>query len=142
MQKLTHRQLEILADAPSDARQAIAWLAALKHAPILFAFAVDVLRAKMEHFDTVLRPSDYEDFWDAQVTHHPELTRLSSSTRVKIRTVLMNMLREAGIMEMDDGLSFGRPVLPPDVLEAILSDDSKWLAGFLVPDDEVKLLTR
>ncbi len=142
LQKLTCRELEILAQATSDARQAIAWLAALKHAPIIYAFAVEVLRTKLEHLDPVLRPSDYEGFWELEVTRHPELARLTPSTKVKIRSVIMTMVREAGIMQAGDSLVFNRPVLPPDVLDAIVSDEPKWLAGFLVPDDEIKALMR
>lgn len=115
----------------------------LKHSPFVFAFAAGVLRAKLERLDTVIRPSDYEGFFDSQVAEHPELARLTESTRVKIRRVLMTMLREAGIIiEPGKNLTFSRPVIPPEVLDAIVSDNPSWLAGFLVPAAEIESLVK
>jgi hypothetical protein len=143
LQTLTPRQLEILAQAPSDARRAVAWLAVLKHTAYVFEFAAEVLRPKLEHLDTVIRPSDYEGFFDTQVAEHPELADLTASTRVKIRNVLLVMLHEAGIITgPDKDLTFARPIIPPEVLDAIVSDDPRWLAGFLVPDGEIRSLAR
>jgi hypothetical protein len=143
LQTLTQRQLDILAHSPSNARRAVAWLAVLKHSPFVFVFATGVLRVKLEHLDTVIRPSDYEGFFDSQVAEHPELARLTESTRVKIRRVLLTMLREAGIIiEPGKGLAFDRPVIPPEVFEAIASDNPSWLAGFLVPAAEIESLVK
>jgi hypothetical protein len=143
LQTLTARQLDILAHATHDARRAIAWLAVLKHSPFVFAFAAGVLRVKYEQLDAVLRPSDYERFFEAQALQHPELARLKASTQGKIRRVIITMLREAGIIAPEGGeLAFSRPLPPPDALDAIAADDPRWLAGFLVPDAEIISLAR
>jgi hypothetical protein len=137
-QSLTLPQIEILASAPLDSRRSMAWLSVLKHCTFLFDFAAQVLRGKIADLDPVIRPSDYENFVAAQAGDHPQLASLSASTREKIRRVTKTILREAGILD-DTGavLALQRPVLPPDVLKAILCDDRKWLAGFLVPDAEI-----
>lgn len=138
LQTLTLQQIEILATAPLDSRVAIAWLSVLKHSTFVFDFSAEVLRGKIEDQDPVMRPSDYENFVTAQAGAHPKLVRLASTTKEKIRRVMKTMLREAGILDDTDGmLTLHRPVLPPDVLTAILSDNRKWLAGFLVPEAEI-----
>jgi hypothetical protein len=138
LQMLTMKQIEILATAPLDGRRAIAWLSVLKHSIFVFNFAAEVLRGKIEDMDPVIRPSDYENFVAAQMGAHPEVARLSTNTKEKIRRVTKTMLREAGILGDRNGpLTLRRPILPPDVVTAIVSDNRKWLAGFLVPDAEI-----
>jgi hypothetical protein len=51
---------------------------------------------------------------------------------------MFKMLREAGILPIDDNdFTISRPVLPPEALNVIRMDDPAWLAGFLVPDEEI-----
>ena len=142
LQTLTNEQLHLLISAPSDSAMAMAWLAVCKYSAFIFDFAAQVLRAKLELLDPVLRPADYEAFVTDHSPEHPELDQLFPSTKTKIRTVLMTMLREVNILVLDrQGLLIQRPLLPPDVLAAILADNRRWLAGFLVPDDEIITLT-
>ncbi len=143
LQTLTPRQIAILPNAPADSRVAIVWLAACKDSSFVFDFTADVLRSKIENMDPVMRPSDYEGFLAVQCAAHSKVASLSPATQVKLRGVLRNMLREVGILgrKLNDD-TIHRPVVPPDVQEAILADDSSLLACFLVPDDEIKALRK
>ena len=138
VQLLTLQQIEILAKAPSDSRVAVVWLSMLKRSAFVFEFAAEVLRAKLQTMDTILRPSDYEAFHVAKSAGHPELAGLTSASQVKVKQVLLTMLHEVGILAAS-GLNnrISRPVVPHDVLAAILADNRRWLAGFLVPDAEI-----
>jgi hypothetical protein len=138
LERLTQDQLCLLATATSDDRAAMAWLAACKHIPLVFDFAAQVLREKLAAHDPVLRLSDYEGFLDHQSASHPELAALAATSKSKIRQVLRLMLIEVGLLV--DGTALGtiqRPVLSPAVMQAITSDNLRWLAGFLVPDPEI-----
>jgi hypothetical protein len=138
LQTLTQLQIEIMDNAPADSRTAIAWLSVLKHSPFVFDFASEVLRTKLENHDDVLRPSDYENYFHAKSVSHQELASLQPATQTKIQRVLKTMLREAGILgQSPKDNSLKRPLLPPEVLSAILADNRRWLAGFLVPDNEI-----
>jgi len=140
LQSLTAEQVKIMAQATEDDRIAIAWLAAMKHSAILFDFAAEVLREKLALHDPVLRPSDYETFVHQQSASHPQLTELSALSRNKIRQVLLNMLSEAGILKNGPGMgTIHRPVLSPQLVQVISADNSRRLAGFLVPDSEISL---
>lgn len=138
VQTLTPNQIEILASAPSDSRTAITWLSMLKRSSFVFEFAAEVVRTKLETVDPVLRPSDYETFWAVKSASHPELLTLTSTSQVKIRSMLFAMMREAGLLlSSPQGDMFCRPVIPHDVQVAIIADNRLWLAGFLVPDNEI-----
>ncbi len=138
LQELTPGQLRLILDSTTDVRTAVAWLAAVKHSTILFDFTAEVLRAKLETRDMVLRASDYERFIEEKLPRHPELGHLAASSSTKIRRVLLLMLREAGLLGAGSDLgTIQRPILPAPLEDAIRSDDPKWLAVFLLSDREI-----
>lgn len=138
---LSEAQLILLVEATAEDRAAIVWLAALKHSVFIFEFAAEVLRGKLAAHDPVLRHSDYESYVGAESVAHPELAQLTESSKGKIRRVLMRMLAEAGLLAKGAALgTIHRPVLSPAVVQAVTADDSRWLAGFLVPDTEIERL--
>ena len=116
----------------------MAWLAVCKSIQVAYEFAVDVMREKLAVHDPTLRHSDYEAFVENQSIAHPQLAKLAIVSRNKIRQVLLLMLSEAGLLL--DGPDLGviqRPILSQAVVRAITSDNPDWLAGFLVPDQEI-----
>jgi DNA-binding MarR family transcriptional regulator len=138
---LTDEQIALLTEAPAEDRAAMAWLGAIKRSRFLLEFAAELLRDKLAAHDPVLRRSDYEGFVEARSVAHPELTRLTPASRAKIRSVLLRMLTEAGLLR--GGAELGaiqRPVLSPLVAGSIVADDPRWLAGFLVPETEIAAL--
>jgi hypothetical protein len=135
---LTEDQLILLATGTAEDRSAMAWLAAIKHISFAFEFASEVLREKLTTQDPVLRPSDYESFVEHKASSHPELVKLTNTSRYKVRQILLRMLTEAGLLTEGTALgTISRPVLSPLALKTITSDDSMWLAAFLVPDIEI-----
>lgn len=138
LRRLTPAQIHLAAAGNAEERVAIAWLAALKASSFIHGFASEVLRGKLSSLDPILRASDYETFFEDQGAIHPGIHSLTPSSRAKVRTVLLTMLREAGIAHRDGrNLRIQRPVISPAVLGAIVDDSPKWLAGFLVPDTEI-----
>jgi len=138
LMRLTEDELAILAGENADDRAAIAWLATLKHTPLAFEFATEVLREKLAMHDRVLRRSDYEAFLDSKSLIHSGLNHLKASSRSKIKQVLLLMLSEAGLLSVGTALgTIQRPVLSSAVLRAIKADRPRWLAGFLFSDAEI-----
>lgn len=138
---LTPAQLRLLVTGAGPDRAAIAWLSALKQSAFLFDFAVEVLREKLAGTDQMFRFSDYETFLDTHTLTHPELGELRDSTRVKLRQMLMHMLTEAALLHgRGKAITVQRPLMSAAVLDAIVADDARWLAGFLYTDDEVEAL--
>lgn len=138
LMRLTPTQIDLAAHGIVEERTAIAWLAALKASSFIHAFASELLRGKLVSLDPVVRASDYETFFENQSAIHPEILGLTSSSRTKIRSVLLTMLREAGIGQREGReLRIHRPIVPVSVRAAIVADSPLWLAGFLVPDSEI-----
>jgi hypothetical protein len=136
---LTDEQLELLAHATAEDRAALAWLAACKYNRFVFEFAAEVLRDKLAAHDPVLRHSDYEAYLDTKSLSHPELERITPSSKSKIRQVLFKMLAEAGLLSPGEALGIiQRPVLSPGVDQAVVADTPHWLAAFLISNDEIQ----
>ena len=133
---LTATQLELLAKGANNERIAMTWLAALKRIQLAFDVVVEVLAEKMAGMDPVLRRSDMVAFYEVQERIHPELAKVTPSSQQKIRSTLLNMLREAGLLAGQAGKggvlgTVQRPLLSPDLQELIAADDPIFLAGFL-----------
>ena len=136
LQCLTGPQLQLLAQGTSDERNAMAWLAVLKRIEIAADLTREVLLGKLSSLDPVLRRSDMAAFYEDCERDHPELTTLAPSSQQKVRSALLQMLRDAGLLsgKAGKGGTLGtvqRPLLSPQVQELVTSDDPGLLVGFL-----------
>ena len=137
LQCLNARQMELLAKGTSDERTAMAWLAVLKRIQIAADLASEVLMGKLSSMDSVLRRSDMAAFYEDCERHHPELAALAPSSQQKVRSALLQMVRDAGLLagKAGKGGTLGtvqRPLLSPQAQELVVSDDPAVLAGFLL----------
>jgi hypothetical protein len=137
LQGLTNSQLQLLARGTSEERRAMAWLAVLKRIQIAAELSRDVLLEKLSSLDPVLRRSDMAAFYEDRERGHPELAALAPSSQQKVRSALLQMLRDAGLLagKAGKGGTLGtvqRPLLSPQVQELVGSDDPALLAGFLL----------
>lgn len=136
LQQLSASQLELLAQGSGDERSAMAWLAALKRIPIAQELTRTVLAEKLDGLDPVLRRSDMAAFYELCEREHPELGALAPSSTQKVRSALLQMIRDAGLLlgKAGKGGTLGtvqRPLLSPQVQELLAQDDPALLAGFL-----------
>ncbi len=137
LQGLTIPQLQLLARGTSEERSAMAWLAVLKRIQIAADLSRDLLLEKLGSLDPVLRRSDMAAFYEDRERDHPELAALAPSSQQKVRSALLQMLRDAGLLagKAGKGGTLGtvqRPLLSPQVQELVVSDDPALLVGFLV----------
>ena len=136
LQCLTAPQLQLLARGSSDERSAMAWLAVLKRIQIAADLTRQLLLGKLSGLDPVLRRSDMAVFYEDCERDHPELAALAPSSQQKLRSALLQMLRDAGLLagKAGKGGTLGtvqRPLLSTQVQELVASDDPALLAGFL-----------
>lgn len=149
LQQLSTTQLELLARGTSDERSAMAWLAVLKRIPIAHELTSDLLIEKLCGLDPVLRRSDMAAFYEACEKAHPELARLAPSSQQKVRSALLQMIRDAGLLAGKPGKggtlgTVQRPLLSPKVQELVAEDDPALMVGFLqsTPSPPLKASTR
>ncbi len=98
LQCLTAPQLQLLAKGSSEERTAMAWLAVLKRIQIAADLSREVLLEKLSSLDPVLRRSDMAAFYEERERDHPELAALAPSSQQKVRSALLQMLRDAGLL--------------------------------------------
>jgi hypothetical protein len=138
LQRLNGPQLKLLARGSSDERSAMAWLAVLKRIEIAADLAREVLARKLGSQDPELRRSEMAAFFEDCERDHPELAALAPSSQQKVRSALLQMLRDAGLLVGKGGGKGGtlgtvqRPLLSSQVQELVTSDDPALLAGFLL----------
>lgn len=137
LQRLTEPQLTLLARGSRDDRCSMAWLAVLKRLAIAADLTRDVLEGKLSSLDPVLRRSDMAAFYEACERDHPELAALAVSSQQKVRSALLQMLRDAGLLAGKPGKDgtlglVQRPLLSPQVQVVLEDDDPSLLAGFLL----------
>ena len=137
IQGLTNPQLQLLAQGTTDERTAMAWLAVLKRIQIAADLTREVVPGKLSSLDPVLRRSDMAAFYEDRERDHPELSALAPSSQQKVRSALLQMLRDAGLLagKAGKGGTLGtvhRPFLSPGVQEVVAGDDPALLAGFLL----------
>jgi len=137
LQGLTNPQLQLLAQGTSDERSAMAWLAVLKRIEIAADLTREVLMGKLSSLDPVLRRSDMAAFYEDRERDHPELSALALSSQQKVRSALLQMLRDARLLsgKAGKGGTLGtvqRPLLSPQLQQVVATDDPALLAGFLL----------
>lgn len=136
LQTLTTAQLQLLATGTRDDRTAMTWLAALKRIQLAFDVVQGVLAEKLAGMDPVLRRSDMVAFYETQACYHPELDQVAPSSQQKIRSTILHMLRDAGLLagKAGKGGNLGtvqRPSLSSQAQLVVLEDDPALLSGFL-----------
>lgn len=116
----------------------MAWLPVLKRIQIAAELPPrQTLLDKLSSLDPVLRRSDRAAFYEDCERDHPELAALAPSSQQKVRSALLQMLRDAGLLagKAGKGGTLGtvqRPFLSPQVQELVTGDEPALMAGFLL----------
>ncbi|MCP9915268.1 BrxA family protein [Cyanobium sp. ATX 6F1] len=145
LQTLTPAQMELLARGTSEERRAMAWLAVLKRIQLACDLVQEVLAKKLVGMDPVLRRSEMVAFYDLQERHHPELAKVAPSSQQKIRSTLLHMLREAGLLAGKSGKGGTLGMVQSSSLTAqaqqlVTEDDPALLGGFLLSPPSLRAI--
>ena len=126
LRQLTPAQLDYLLTADRREQNYLLWLAFCQRYRFIYDFAADVIREKFLRLDLNLSYDDYDIFFRNKAEWHPEVARVTETTRKKQRQFLFKILREAELLS-DDGQIL--PVfLSPHLLHLITEDDPAHLA--------------
>lgn len=95
------------------------WVAICRRYPFIAEFAAEVLREKFLNLHYEISTDDYETFFNRKAEWHPELDKLTDSTRQKLRQILFKTMREAGLINNDHTII--PVILSPDFVELLRS---------------------
>ena len=122
MRELSPTQLQLLVEGSLPEKKALLWYAICKRYAFIRDFAAEVVHGKFLSMDLTLDESDYYAFVSRKAERHAELDELKPSTRRKTMTVLLRMLREAGLLSDDHQIV--PLILSERLIEALEPDGS------------------
>ena len=128
---LNQVQLSLLQQGNQDEQIAMVWLGTCKAYRIIREFAVEFVRDRFLTMQMTVAPADFDKFIDSKALWDSTLDDLAESTRTRLRRVVYQMLREAGIVSA--GLV--RPSnLSSSTVAALKSDSAPMYRIFPVSD--------
>lgn len=98
------------------------WLAICRRHRFIADFMEEVVHDRYVSLKDTVGTEDFNLFWTQKSVSHPELERISDSTREKLRTVLFKMIREIGIISK--GGQINTLVISPMIQSFLQSTDT------------------
>jgi len=132
---LTADQLKLLISGSRQEQNFLLWLAVCKRHEFITDFAVEVIREKYLRFNYELTQQDYDIFYNRKSEWHPELERLSKTTRKKLRQVLFRIIREVEVVTSENMIA---PVFfSKDLAQVIIQDNVSWFNIYPISDLDI-----
>jgi len=125
LKKLNVNELSQLALAHPRTQAYILWIANCRCYRFISDFAIDVIMDRFTALKSDITYTDFDLFFERKSLLHHELSKVSSSTRMKLRQVLFKMMREAGIIDEDNRLIHA--LLSPALCESFVKDSVLFL---------------
>ena len=136
LQGLTTPQIELLVSGARSEQNLLLWLACCKRYQLLADFAQEILHDKFIRLELTISRTEVSTFVETKSLWHQELEKLKESTRTKLVTVMMRMLREAELVSSDDVI---RPLLmSPQLARVIAGDSFAWFNIYPVAESDVR----
>lgn len=134
---LTLLELEYFRDAAMEDIKVLSFVSCLKTYRLIYEFIFEVLREKYLMFDYEILPSDYNSFIESKEVSSPKLSKISETTRHKLKQVLFLMLADIGLIESTKNHYITKPILSEAIVNLLLGDDPKLLSALLMNNDEI-----
>jgi hypothetical protein len=131
---LSDEQLWFLLNGSRQEQNHILWLSVCQQYQFIREFAVEVIREKVYHLDLSISHADFDAFMNSKSEWHEELGNLTDHTRNKLRRVLFQMLREAGILSETNEILQTLP--SPRVARSIRAADADLCAVFPIHESD------
>jgi hypothetical protein len=122
LQALSGEELTYLLPASEQDQKYLLWLAICRRHRFIADFMVEVVHDRYMSLKDTMGTEEFNLFWMQKTVTHPEIEKISDSTREKLRTVLFKMIREVGIISKDNRIN--TVVLSPMVQSFIRSTDA------------------
>ena len=133
---LSEPELQGLIAASGRDQGYILWVAICRRYQFIADFTKEVICAHYIRLQTDMQHADFDTFFDSKAEWHPELDRLSDSTRLKLRQVLFRILREAGILS--NTLQIQSPIWSTQILDILKPTGSRSLQYFPIFESDLE----
>lgn len=95
---LTDTEIAILVESTAIERGHLMWVAACRRYRLVGEFAEEVVRERFLLLAPTLVPGDFDSFVLSKAVWHDELAEMAESTHRRLRSNVLLMLREAGLL--------------------------------------------
>ena len=136
LERLTPAELTLVRTGTHQEQAHLLWLAVCKRYLFIRDFAVEVVREKFVRFDFALSYDAYDVFFSNKAEWHPEVDRVTESTRKKLRQVVFKMMREADLLTADNRIL--PAMLSPRAIDVIAADSPAYLMIFPISPTEIQ----
>lgn len=117
---LTDKQLELLVEGNPTEQKYLLWFAVCKTYELIKEFAVEVLHEKYLSRSMTVSDLDYDAFFNRKADWSEDLDQITTSTRKKLRQVMLLMAKEAGLITDDNMIM--RAMLSKRLVEVLKPD--------------------
>jgi len=124
LERLDDHELVLLVEAAPSTQLQLLWLGICRRYAFIADFALEVLHERYVTLKSDLQPAHYEAFFYRKAEWHPELEKLSESTKYKLRQVLFKMLQQVGLINAQGDIL--PTLLAPEVSDRI-SQSAEWM---------------
>ena len=118
---LSGEQLTLLVEGNLQEQRYLLWFATCKTYEIIREFAIEVLLDKFLSLHLEISELDYDGFFNRKADWNEELDVITESTKVKLKTVIFRMMREAGLISDNNVII---PAILSKRLVIVLSSDA------------------
>ena len=129
LSQLSEDQLFLLVEGDLEEQRLLLWFAICLDYQFIQDFAIEVLHDRFLVMQRSITEQDYNAFFLHKLDSHPELDKITESTRVKLRTQTFRMMREAGLINKEN---FIIRVIPSARMARVLKEQSA-LASQIYP---------
>jgi hypothetical protein len=114
---LDEDELEMLIESTAQEQGYILWMAICRRYTFVAEFATEVLRERYISLKTDLSKEDFESFMNRKAEWHPEVDKLTPSTKNRVRQIIFRTLREADLLTK--GNDINAAMISPALLDII-----------------------
>ena len=136
MQELTQAQIELLVNGSRIDQNLLLWLASCKRYQFLAEFAREVLHDKFVRLELTLHATEVDSFMESKAVWRAEIDELKESTRTKLITVVMRMLRETEMLSSENLIQ--PQLMSAQLVKTIASDSVELFSLFPVAEADVR----
>ena len=116
-------ELDLLISGSTQEQKYLLWLAVCRRYSFIADFAKEVIRERYISLKSDLHYEEFDYFFNKKSEWHPELEKITPTTRNKLRQVLFKILREAEFLTIDHTINGS--MLSKRLLDAISQERRK-----------------
>jgi hypothetical protein len=121
LRTLGDSEVDLLVQGTLREQSYLLWVGVCRRYQFIADFAREILHEKFISLKTVLTYDDFDAFFNQKAEWHEELERIQPATKGKLRQVLFKMLREAGLLTVDNQIT--PALLSPRLVQAIAQEN-------------------